>query len=173
MADSYQLEIHIGYVYGRKEPPANASLFTQKFVPGARLPHAWIRMKSSPDLPSVDVSYVKEFSKQDVDARRYSTLDLCPFDCFTLVAGSQVEWKGRFRALEASLKDRNIQICLRVAGEDFEFVEEKAANFFATEIRLDLGGGLLMRPDQHILQILRLEDGAEEWNSTILSHLGH
>ncbi|KAF0325298.1 2,4-dichlorophenol 6-monooxygenase [Colletotrichum asianum] len=34
------LELHIGYVYGDNRTPPNASKFSPKFVPSARLPHA-------------------------------------------------------------------------------------------------------------------------------------
>ncbi|KAJ4387265.1 hypothetical protein N0V93_007854 [Gnomoniopsis smithogilvyi] len=166
------LEIHIGYVYGRKEPPANASKFSPKFVPGARLPHAWINLKNSSDLPGIDVSYVKEFSQQDIEARRYSTLDLCPYDKFTLIASSRTEWEERFMDLQKSIEDHDIQICFRTAGEDFRFVDEKYASLFAKEARLGSGGGLLVRPDQHILRVLGSDDKAEELSTAILRHLG-
>lgn len=170
--DNTQLEIHIGYVYGRKEPPAHASKFTPKFVPGARLPHAWIRMKNSPDLPAIDVSYVKEFSPHEVAARRYSTLDLCPFDKFTLLVGSRTAWTERFKDLEGSVRGHGVGLCISVAGEDFDFVDQKYAEHFADEADMSTGGGLLIRPDQHILRILRTDDKAEELHAAILAHLG-
>lgn len=168
-----QLEIHIGYVYGQKEPPAHASNFTPKFVPGARLPHAWIHIKNSLDLPAIDVSYVKEFSPQEIEARRYSTLDLCPFDKFTLLVGSRAAWTERFKDLENSLvRGDGVGLCFSVAGEDFDFVDEKYADRFADEVKLSTGGGLLIRPDQHILRILKTDDNAEELHAIILGHLG-
>ncbi|TVY87798.1 2,4-dichlorophenol 6-monooxygenase, partial [Lachnellula willkommii] len=36
------LELHIGYVYGSKIYPSNASKYTPQYTPGARLPHVWI-----------------------------------------------------------------------------------------------------------------------------------
>ncbi|KAJ4405302.1 hypothetical protein N0V82_010336 [Gnomoniopsis sp. IMI 355080] len=166
------LEIHIGYVYGQNEPPANASKFSPKFVPGARLLHAWIRLKYSSGLPVVDTSYVKEFSQQEIDARRYSTLDLCPFDKFTLIASSQTQWGERFRDLQKTMAEYGIQICFRSAREDFEFIDQKYAKLFANEARLDDGGGLLVRPDQHILRVLHRDNTSEELGMAILSHLG-
>ncbi|KAF4873450.1 4-methyl-5-nitrocatechol 5-monooxygenase [Colletotrichum siamense] len=80
------LELHIGYVYGDNRTPPNASKFSPKFVPGARLPHAWIIPTASSaalDMPSIDLSYVKELSPIDVEHRRYSTLDLIKVDTFT------------------------------------------------------------------------------------------
>lgn len=172
LTQNMQLEIHIGYVYGQKEPPAHASKFTPKFVPGARLPHAWVRMNHAPGLPAIDVSYVKEFSKQDVETRKYSTLDLCPFDSFTVIVGARAPWAEAFRALEASMQAHGVKVCLQVAGQDFDFVEEQYAGLFAAEAGLTTGGGLLVRPDQHILHILRSDDGAEELGMVIRRHLG-
>ncbi|KAF4412150.1 Tetracenomycin polyketide synthesis hydroxylase TcmG [Colletotrichum fructicola] len=73
------LEIHIGYVYGDKEPPANASHYTPKFKVGARLPHAWIKLLKPNNRISdnpIDTSYVKELTKDQVSSRQFSTLDL-------------------------------------------------------------------------------------------------
>lgn len=168
-----QLEIHIGYVYGRKEPPAHASKYTPKFVPGARLPHAWIRMKNSSSQSAIDVSYVKEFSQQDIENRKYSTLDLCPFDKFTLVVGSRTEWADRFRDLRSSMEAYGVQVSCRAAGEDFDFVDQKVADLYISKARLGSGGGLLVRPDQHILQVLDSDDGPEELGTAVLRHLGH
>ncbi|EMR63979.1 putative -dichlorophenol 6-monooxygenase protein [Eutypa lata UCREL1] len=84
------LGIHIGYVYGDKTMPRNASDFTPKFGTGARLPHAWITFedgKTPRGIGPVDVSYVKELSEKEILARRYSTLDLSNNASFGIAMG--------------------------------------------------------------------------------------
>lgn len=166
-----QLEIHIGYVYGG-DPPTHASHFSPKFVAGARLPHAWIRLKTSAELPPVDVSYIKEFSKDDIQSRKYSTLDLCPFDSFTLLVGSRSQWAGGFAALESSVKSLRVKVCLRVAGEDFEFVDGKYEELFSLKANFNADGGLLVRPDQHLLRVLGPSDDGEAIITAVREHLG-
>lgn len=174
----HQLEIHIGYVYGQKEPPAHASHYRPKFVAGARLPHAWIRLRDGRPpttllLPPIDVSYVKEFSPADVEARQYSTLDLCAFDSFTLlVGGGGSAWAERFAAAREAVGGSVIKMCLRVAGEDFDFVDPKYAELFAAEAGLDAGGGLLVRPDQHLLRVVSSGDEGEDIAGAVLGYLG-
>lgn len=124
-------------------------------------------------LPPVDVSYVKEFSKEDVEARQYSTLDLCPFDSFTLLVGSRSEWVERFRTLKESVESLGINVCMRVAGDDFEFVDRKYAELFATKASFGTGGGLLVRPDQHLLQLIKSNDTGEDIAGALLGYLGH
>lgn len=167
-----KLEIHIGYVYGINEAPAHASHYTPKFVPGARLPHAWIRFNGSAALPPIDVSYVKEFSEQDIKSRQYSTLDLCRHNCFTLLVGSRDQWSERFQALEAALKSRGFRVALAVACHDFDFVYEKQELLFANEGNLSSGGGLLIRPDQHLLRLVQPTDSVVSIEQSLLEYLG-
>lgn len=129
-------------------------------------------MKSSSELPAIDVSYVKELAQEEIEARKYSTLDLSPFDKLTLLVGSRTAWTERFNDLESSFRGHGVQLCLCAAGEDFDFVNQKDADRFAVEVDLKTGGGLLIRPDQHILRILRTNDKAGELHAIILEHLG-
>lgn len=193
-----KLEIHIGYVYGQTEPPAHASHYTPKFVAGARLPHAWIRLlkdnnttntSSSSDsspvgaLPPVDVSYVREFSAEAVAARRYSTLDLCAPDGFTLLVGarSPLRSMGDFRWGDSGVQGR-VRVRVWAAGEDFDLVDvdvdEGRGRAGADELKFaaragwDVGGGLLVRPDQHLLRVLGPGDSCEDVESAIMGYLG-
>lgn len=129
-------------------------------------------MKNPSDLSAIDVSYVKELSQQEMEARKYSTLDLCPFDKFTLIVGSRSAWSDRFQDLERTVRGHGVQLCSRVAGEDFDFVDPKYADRFADEVDLDNGGGLLIRPDQHILRVLQASDKVKELHTIVLGHLG-
>lgn len=130
-------------------------------------------------LPPVDVSYVKEFSAEDVAARRYSTLDLCAPDSFTLLVGSRAgAWAPeRTGALEAALEREGgvgmgVRVGVRVAGEDFDLVEGRSADLFAARANLDVGGGLLVRPDQHLLRVLGPGDTCEDVERAIRGYLG-
>ncbi|KAK6073120.1 FAD binding domain-containing protein [Seiridium cupressi] len=168
------LELHIGYTYGEKGVPSHASQYAPKFVPGARLPHAWIRVrdgKALEPLEPLDVSYVKEWSSEDVSARQASILDLCLYHSFTLIVGSRSGWEQRMGELQDHLQKRNIQIRLWVAGTDFEFVFQKHEQQFDEGSRLMNGGGILIRPDQHILAVLGPGDKSSELERHILHHL--
>lgn len=170
-----QLEIHIGYVYGDKETPPNASNFTPKFVTGARLPHAWIKPRTSTaalDLPPVDLSYVSDYTKDDVAARTYSTLDLAGTDNFTLIVSSKAAWAERFQQLQNAVKEINGQLQLWAMDTDFEFVDAKQQDLFEKGVHLSQGGALLVRPDQHLLGCPGSQTSAQDLESLIRSHLG-
>lgn len=152
--------------------PAHASHYTPKFVPGARLPHAWIKIKGLTTLPALDVSYVKEFSEQDIKSRQYSTLDLSSYDRFTLLVGSRDQWAERFQALEAAMKQYGVRVALVVAHHDFDFVYERQEQLFAAQGKLSFGGGLLIRPDQHILRLVQPTDSVASIAKSLVEHLG-
>ncbi|TPX10374.1 uncharacterized protein E0L32_008779 [Thyridium curvatum] len=147
------LEIHIGYVYSSSDIPANASSFTPKFVKGARLPHAWI--KSRPGAakiarPAVDVSYVKEFSVKDIEARQYSTLDLIELNSFTLIVPSRAKWLRCHEMLERAFNGSGVRVHLWSADQDFEFTMQAHRELFERDAGFSKGDALLIRPDQHI-----------------------
>ncbi|KPM41581.1 hypothetical protein AK830_g4957 [Neonectria ditissima] len=169
------LEIHIGYVYGDNQAPPHASKYTPKFVTGARIPHAWIKPLGaclSGEIPPLDVSYVKEFTAGEVAARRYSTLDLCGIDTFTLLASRAEPWTLKFEELQTALSRRNIKSQLWVENVDFEFNDAKQKLLFQTSGGFAAGGALLVRHDQHILQCSSIQATAKELESIILGHLG-
>ncbi|KAH8883509.1 hypothetical protein GQ53DRAFT_882741 [Thozetella sp. PMI_491] len=169
------LEIHIGYVYGNKEAPPNASDFTPKFSPGARLPHAWIAFPEGRVLVSqqpVDVSYVKEFSQSQVAAREYSTLDLCGFDSITLIVSSFEAWAGKLAAFKQAMSLKGIDFQVWVANRDFAFVDQQGAQLFEKGAGFADGGALLVRPDQHILGRLSQEATSADLESLVLVDLG-
>ncbi|KAE9962425.1 hypothetical protein BLS_000335 [Venturia inaequalis] len=169
------LELHIGYVYGDESVPPDASAYTPKFIPGARLPHAWIRINNSNFLAQhepVDISYVKELSPEFVAARRYSVLDLCAVDSFTMLVGSQRAWLDKFKALRRALSQRGVKLNMFAADEDFDFTTELHRELFASGVELQNGGGLLLRPDQHILTRLSSGTTVGQMESDLLGHLG-
>lgn len=156
MLTQAQLELHIGYVYGSESIPPHASKYTPKFEVGARLPHAWIRPRRIA-LQAVDVSYVDELSPEQIDARRYSTLDLCELDQFTLIGADHLEVPG-------------VRSCR--LGTDFELIRGRAGEDWLTGARLKEGGGLLIRPDQHILMVLDKTTTVKDVHEALRQHMG-
>ena len=110
-------------------------------------------MKNSTLLP-VDVSYVDELSSEQVEQRRYSTLDLCDFDKFTLIGNLEVP----------GVKTCHLE-------KDFE-VRGSAGQEWLEGAGLHDGGGLLIRPDQHILMVLKKDTTVEDVESCLIQHLG-
>ncbi|CAG8197121.1 unnamed protein product [Penicillium nalgiovense] len=172
------LELHIGYVYGATKPPAHASHYSPKFVPGARLPHAWIsfpnqlspeteaaKRSSLPQKP-VDVFYIKEFVEDQVRAFQWSTLDLCGPDSWTLVLGQEQEIP-HITFLQKHFNMIGVRLNIWRLGVDFEIIRQ---SWFIDE--LANGGGVLIRPDQHILA--RVSDGTngEHLIMEVNKHLG-
>ena len=139
-------------MYGDSTVPPHASHYTPKFRAGARLPHAWITLESTALAP-VDVSYVDEFSAEDAARRRYSTLDLCACDRFTLIGDLEVRGVNTVRL-----------------GKDFELVDEDGKQW-AENAGLRSGGGLLVRPDQHILMVLGKETNVGDIEMALSAHL--
>lgn len=163
------LNLHIGYVYGDTEIPGHASVFNPVCAPGARLPHAWIRpvgsLKSRIPLPPVDSSYVPELSTDQVKEKEYSTLDLCPFDAFTIVVDSSwaEEWrtciaKAR-QVLPVPVRD-TLKIETAVLGVDFELERDQPQ--WLKLMRLKEGQATLVRPDQHILATFESDSTSSE-----------
>lgn len=170
-----QLELHIGYVYGSQEIPPHASLYRPKFVPGARLPHAWIKLLNptiAQQTAPLDVSYVKEFSSEQVAECQFSTLDLCSFDSMTLIVSSHTGWQQSFKELQTVLRSWNVRLRLRTVGTDFSFIHEKQARLYDQEAHFAVEGGLLVRPDQHLLGVFKSVAPSSDLASCIQRYLG-
>ncbi|KAL5000872.1 FAD binding domain-containing protein [Aspergillus recurvatus] len=153
------LGLHIGYVYGDSDVPGDASVFTPVCRPGARLPHAWIRplhLQPEIPLPPIDSSYVLELSQEQVKQKQYSTLDLCPYDGFTVFVDSPwvQKWKGYIsetsKLLSASTNGM-LKITTAALHADFELQPGKQGSQWVGLMRLTEGQATLIRPDQHIL----------------------
>lgn len=146
------LGLHIGYVYGDKSIPKNASCYTPQFVSGARLPHAWITPSRGifpRDLKAVDLTYIREFDTNDRDKRQYSTLDLCRFDSFTLLLPPKQSYSRNFESLLSKCKERGIRMKVYRMLDDFVSKSDE----WNTKSGLLNQGVLLIRPDQHILLV--------------------
>ena len=168
--------LHIGYVYGDSQIPSNASHYNRKFVPGARLPHVWLRTK--PDIEwmhwmtPIDSSYVVELSEEETRQRRWSVLDICSYDAFTLFVDRSTaqSWKEVISRMKESLP-RGLKINVGVLGEDFEILAGEKGDEWLRRMQLTAGGAVLVRPDQHILALM---DNVDENMviETVKTHLG-
>ena len=104
-------------------------------------------------MPPVDVSYVREFSSEEIAKRRYSILDLIDANVFTLVGGPVVQ---------------NVPSYL--PGRDFEVIGEPGSAWLAQSGIRD-GGVILVRPDQHILAVWDRQISATEVEAKIREFL--
>lgn len=170
-----QLELHIGYVYGSDKIPSHASHYRPKFVKGARLPHAFINIldsKRTPSLRPLDLSYVDELNEAKRAQLQYSTLDLCRPDTLTLITGSQPEWHNLAEELHRRLNDVGLKVQLFQAGVDFSFISKGHEELFDTEAGLMGSGGLLIRPDQHILERVSTDMTASDLYRIVAEFVG-
>jgi hypothetical protein len=122
--------------------------------------------------PAVDVSYVSELSSEEIARRRFTTLDLCAPDSFTFILGSLESWDERIRQVRSRYAQSGPKVAVYALGADFELVPGPRADAWIDGAGLRNGGGLLVRPDQHILRQLQSETSAEEVLSSLESHLG-
>ncbi|KAI1617349.1 3-propionate hydroxylase [Exophiala viscosa] len=157
------LELHIGYVYNDTAIPKHASHFTPKYVAGARLAHAWIHPLATnvcQGLHATDVSYIEELSVEEVQRKRFSTLDLCSKSAFTLITSKDNVWHHRYDQLSGACHP-SLPLNLVVEGQDFEFIDVAAQTKWCHGFGLHKDGAVLVRPDQHCLAVLRADDNVE------------
>lgn len=155
------LGLHIGYIYGDKSVPKDASLYTSKFAPGARLPHSWMTIHHKNLLTAlcpVDLSYVSEFDAGDRAKRRYSTLDLCAIDRFTLLLPPLAVSSRSFSTFLKRCRNLNVGVNLYRMTDSFQ--PETAA--WQEQSGLLSGGAMLIRPDQHILWCARIDSSEDD-----------
>ncbi|OJK02205.1 hypothetical protein ASPACDRAFT_1854192 [Aspergillus aculeatus ATCC 16872] len=153
------LGLHIGYVYGDTRVPGCASVYQAKCVPGARIPHAWIEPSKpvvSGLMGPIDSSYVGELSMEEVERKRFSVLDLCAFDAFTLFVDGEcaVAWRGVLEEATAMFPP-GLRIDLVARGRDFDLQPGEAGEKWLELMQLVQGRAVLVRPDQHILTVFR------------------
>ncbi|KAJ5390086.1 FAD binding domain-containing protein [Penicillium cataractarum] len=170
------LGLHIGYVYGDKRIPDNASVYEPVCVPGARLPHAWIKLVDSEkvQLPAIDSTYVGVDS-QKVGEMTYSTLDLCRFDSFTILVDKSSS--SNFEsAVQQALKQLPAKVAsklsLQVAVKGVDFLLQPGQEKWDDVVPLKEGQAVLVRPDQHILAVLDRNTSAAQILEALGSHLG-
>jgi hypothetical protein len=170
------LGLHIGYIYADTSIPSNASIYKPTFVADARLPHVWIKLSPSSSLvrlPTIDSSYVTEFTPAEVRGQGFSTLDLCAFDAFTLIADKTAaeRWRVVVRGAAARLPEA-LKIDVAVLGQDFELLASRRAEEWVEKLHLKEGGRVLVRPDQLILETWMAETTSGDVRETLADHLG-
>lgn len=169
------LRLHIGYIYGDNTIPGNVSHFQPSCVPGARLPHEWIKPSVRLGLPVIDSSYVHELSELEVSRKQFSTLDLCPMNRFTLLVSEQQapHFQEVMREFLKSLPQdvmHDFPFEMITLGVDFT-LEEGGKNKWFDLMKLD-EQAVLIRPDQHILCCLSVGEPAETLLNSVKAHLG-
>lgn len=171
------LNLHIGYVYGDRTIPKHASTFKPQFVPGARLPHAWIQpseLKATTEYPPVDLSYVSELSVSDAAVRQYSTLDLCKPDAFTLILPENADHLDeQIKCLQARAKLLRLRIDVYHLAIDFTVSTIPSGESWTEVSGILSGRGILVRPDQHILCTLTAEQTGAGLVQILDEFLGH
>ncbi|KEF51226.1 uncharacterized protein A1O9_12729 [Exophiala aquamarina CBS 119918] len=173
------LELHLGYVYGHPGLCKIASSFQAKFLPGARLPHVWIRPLNdevvSGILP-VNLDHVHELSVSEKALRRYSTLDLCRLENFTVITNSSTTVHLRTPEWPEPQRAKNNLPPVRVVylNRDFDLVFPAKDKPWLEKFYLGNGqrGAVLVRPDQHILRVWEELPSAIELERTLLSGWG-
>lgn len=162
-------------MYGSDEIPPHASHFVPQFVVGARLPHVWIIPSNAgtvQSLPPVDVSYVKELPAEETSKRKYSVLDMCGVDAFTVLLadhGPEEVWAKSLRDQFATLGPK---INIYTLGTDFELALTESGEDWLNHAGLACGGALLIRPDQHILMRFNAQTPVEQLFKVVNVHLG-
>ena len=116
-------------------------------------------------LKPVDVSYVIELGDDEVLARQWSTLDLCGPDSWTIFIRRH-ENKSRFSSFQKHCDSIGVHSRIWCLGEDFNVVRQ---HWFSEGLA---GGGLLVRPDQHILLKVTNKTSGDDMIAALNSHLG-
>lgn len=175
------LGLHIGYVYGDTKIPASASLYVPSYRAGARLPHAWLTRAPSParhsTLSPIDCSYVSELDGSALGCKRFSTLDICAFDAFTLIFSSTftTQWSNVLSELRSHLPKSaggGLKINASILGEDFELVAGARRNEWIIGLQLEHGAAVLVKPDQHMLNCYGVDTKVDEVAKGLTAHLG-
>lgn len=142
------------------------------------MPHAWIKFIDQPSLikradkcnsiphEPVDVSYVKELDANQIEACQWSTLDLCGPDSWTLILGRD-QSTSHASTFKQHCDNINIRLNIWRFGTDFEIAKQ---DWFGNE--LVNNGGVLVRPDQHILTRVTTDTTGEELFTEVKRHIG-
>lgn len=120
----------------------------------------------------MDVSYVSELSSDEISRRQFTTLDLCAPDSFTIIVTSSALWTERLQEVRSQYAQSGPKIALYALGADFDVIPGPRGNAWIDGADLKAGGGLLVRPDQHIQMRLEAGTSAEAILSSLKSHLG-
>lgn len=121
----------------------------------------------------LDLRYVSEFGEKEIEERRWSTLDLCAFDCLTLIQSQSKRSIARAARIVELMESDNVLtlvdknktfIRIVTVGIDFEVVPSQEANNFQEGLNMTTNGAgaILVNPDQHILSVITVAMSAEQ-----------
>lgn len=114
------------------------------------------------------MSYVTELDGKQVEEHRWSTLDLCAPDAFTFILGTKdIQLRSDIAQIQKYCEAKNLHLDIWHLGTDFEVIRQ---NLFS--MKLNETGGILVRPDQHIMMVIIDTTTGKEVISKIDSHLG-
>lgn len=109
-----------------------------------------------------------ELDEKQIESLRWSTLDLCAPDAFTLILGAK---DNRLCFDVAQIRKyceaKNLRLNIWQLGTDFEFISQKWLS-----MNLNQMGGILVRPDQHIMMVITDTTTGSDVISKIDGHLG-
>lgn len=169
------LNLHIGYIYGDTSIPTSASHFVPSFQRGARLPHAWLGDKVPPfvreKIKPVNLGYVHELSQQEVEAKSYSSLDLCSADAWTILLPA-TDSSVDEAATELQKTAPRLKLNILKLERDFNILPGDVGDAWIRDSGLGSGRGLMVRPDQHILCSIDSNTKSSELTQIIHDFLG-
>jgi len=138
------------------------------------LAHAWIHPLTTDvcqGLHATDVSYIEELSVEEVERKKFSTLDVCSKSAFTLITSKDTVWHHRFDQLSGACHS-SLPLKLVVEGQDFDFIDVEAQTKWCQGFGLHRDGAVLVRPDQHILAVLQADHNVEDVVNILHDFLG-
>jgi hypothetical protein len=100
---------------------------------------------------------------------QYSILDLCAVDAFTIFIGNSPSWKAGLLQVLQTLEVGKVKCNVLALGTDFELMNGER---WLCEMPLNAGDSVVVRPDQHILLVMKSDMDVEDVTSSILRYLG-
>lgn len=82
-------------------------------------------------------------------------------------------WGERIEILQNHFMDSRLEINVYLLTVDFNVISSVRSQSWVQDAGLNEGGGLLVRPDQHILLPLTAKTRAEDIISAMEAHVGH
>jgi hypothetical protein len=121
----------------------------------------------SPPSAPVDVSYVTELNKEQIQECQWSTLDLCAPAAFTLILGTEdIQVVSHITHIQEYCRGKGVAFDFWRLGTDFNIVRQ---GWFSTELNKS---GVLVRPDQHIMMRVTEETTGNNLIAMLGNHIG-
>lgn len=109
-----------------------------------------------------------ELDEKQIEERRWSTLDLCAPDAFTLILGAKdIRLRSDVAEVRKYCEAKNLRLNIWHLDTDFKLIREK---WLST--KLNQTGGVLVRPDQHIMMVITDTTTGKDVISKINGHFG-